>query len=51
MRIWKIDSIVIRLDQSMLTGESDPVVKNPGVIKGEDIIAQTNMAFSGTLMV
>jgi Ca2+ transporting ATPase len=52
-RIIKIYSQTLRIDQSILTGESESVLKETEKIEVEDAVKQeqTNMVFSGTTVV
>lgn len=47
-----IESTALKLDESILTGESTPVYKNTEIIKKDALISdQKNMLFSGTIVV
>lgn len=49
MRVLEVKSITFRIDQKLLTGESDPVNKNPNIVEDADVLqAKKNMLFKGT---
>lgn len=50
MRLCSLESTTLRADQALLTGESEPVLKDPLVVVDEasEIQGRVNMLFSGT---
>ena len=52
MRVIKITSSVLRVDQAVLTGESVSVMKDPNFVADEQVVKQNmiNMLFSGTIV-
>lgn len=49
-RIVKMNTLSLLVNQSSLTGETKDVSKDSGVAHKDDIIGQTNMVFSGSLV-
>lgn len=53
IRVLKLETSLLKVDQSILTGEADPVNKDehPIMVKEvNEIQSKTNMLFSGTLV-
>ena len=49
-RLIKMNTLSIYANQSSLTGENKDVSKEAGVCKSDEILGQTNMIFSGSLV-
>lgn len=51
IRLIKMNTLSIYINQSSLTGENKDVSKEAGVAKSDEVLGQINMAFSGSLVI